>query len=714
MNIWKWFKITASIAFLLLSFSVFILLGTSYGLNIAIKATDRYLPGQLRIHALKGQLFRHMHFEGFSYEDEHFSLQGQKAELKWHITSLYPLRISLEKLDLSALRLLHESQELMLDASFKTEGDEIIGHIIKGNTEIDITGPLNGPWRVHGKLDDLSQLHESLATLQSKVTLTGRIQNMHDATLNIRLSPGKVHLPQGTNPESIAFKSADITANYTALGMTLKGYTELDDNISSRFELNFPEARLNQAITADNKVKGKAHLTVESLKYFDNPLYHQILSDAGLFYQDLEGKLEANVKLDGTLKAPHPEGQVAMTEGRVILPKQEVTLYPITALFKSDGTTWQGRMQAISNKKAPITLTGEGKIKPSLTGEVVIEGHEFILMNNDEYYVEISPNLVISKKTTGLHLEGSMLVPKAHINPRTFAHSVRLTHDAVFVDEKVDPNPLNLTAKIALDFGEDVTVNLKGLQGHVEGMLYLKQQPKQGPTANGTLRLVKGYYEAYGQKLNIEQGELIFSGQAIDNPNLNLRAVRHFNQDNSALTGSNELFDFSDENLSHDQLIGHTTVGIIATGKLDAPHVKLYSSPPNLSQADILSMLLIGKPAAQASKSHGALLLQAMKAMNLDKGSKGMKMLQDFREAIGIDFDVKNDSLSSSKSDWTKTSVSIGKSINKRTYLRYNVGLFQENSSVFTLTYLLNKFLSIKVTASDVGSGLDVTYSHSD
>jgi len=42
------------------------------------------------------------------------------------------------------------------------------------------------------------------------------------------------------------------------------------------------------------------------------------------------------------------------------------------------------------------------------------------------------------------------------------------------------------------------------------------------------------------------------------------------------------------------------------------------------------------------------------------------------------------------------------------------VGLFQENSNVLTLTYLLNKFLSIKVTASDVGNGIDFMYSRSD
>jgi translocation and assembly module TamB len=89
-------------------------------------------------------------------------------------------------------------------------------------------------------------------------------------------------------------------------------------------------------------------------------------------------------------------------------------------------------------------------------------------------------------------------------------------------------------------------------------------------------------------------------------------------------------------------------------------------------------------------------------------------MIHDLKKATGLDIDVKNKSLSTESSDYTKTSVSVGKSITKRIYLKYSVGLFQENSNVFTLNYLLNKFLSLKVTASDIGNGIDFTYSHSD
>ena len=59
------------------------------------------------------------------------------------------------------------------------------------------------------------------------------------------------------------------------------------------------------------------------------------------------------------------------------------------------------------------------------------------------------------------------------------------------------------------------------------------------------------------------------------------------------------------------------------------------------------------------------------------------------------------------------TSVVLGKSLSKRLYLSYNVGVFQENSNVLTLKYLLNRYFSVQVTTNNVGNGLDLLYTAS-
>ena len=57
----------------------------------------------------------------------------------------------------------------------------------------------------------------------------------------------------------------------------------------------------------------------------------------------------------------------------------------------------------------------------------------------------------------------------------------------------------------------------------VGGELRLTMEPDASANATGTLRL-DGTYDAYGQKLEIEQGQLLFSGP-LDDPGLDVRAV---------------------------------------------------------------------------------------------------------------------------------------------------------------------------------------------
>ena len=126
-------------------------------------------------------------------------------------------------------------------------------------------------------------------------------------------------------------------------------------------------------------------------------------------------------------------------------------------------------------------------------------------------------------------------------------------------------------------------------------------------------------------------------------------------------------------------------------------------------------MLLLGKPASQASKSGGQLLLAAISSMNLDSGTKGLQLIDQLKQTIGVDFNLQTTPRynQGANQQGDKTALVVGKSLTKRIYVSYNVGLLQTDSNVLTLRYLLNKFFSIQVNTSDSGSGLDLLYTNS-
>jgi translocation and assembly module TamB len=725
---------------LLIAGMLWFFLGTTPGVKLVLNLSNKILPGTLHVQQIDGHLWKKLALGNITYTEKNRTIRLGGAHIIWHLNSVFPLRVTLETLQLSQLSILENKTDLSLEAftlegawlqgdlhlkgntqillpqgllkaNLSANGTIITGQFVLGDNHVTIQGPVKGPWTMHAKLADLKSLDPSLTALNSTLIADATFNDIKNATLKAHLTPGEYILPKGSTPKSIAFRHAAIDLNLTPKSLNIDGNWHINQHVTGKLALVLPDVRLDSAPPPNQVINGDVYLDITSFDFLDE--FTKLGAD-GTLIQNLAGKLHAVLHITGVLNQPTLTSEITLNQAHVTLPELGLTLDPIDITAKTDAKNWETRVLIRSNNGPSLTLDGNGTLAPDLTGSAIIHGENVILMNTPEYGLKASPNLTLTLSPKAYDISGSVLIPQAHMSPVSFNHTVKLTHDAVFTDEEKDPNPFNLTANVMLDMGKNVSINVKGIQGFIDGQLHIKQLPKQPPTAVGELKLRDGRYEAYGQKLNIEQGELIFLGQQIDNPNIRVRAVRHFNQANAQFEGSNQLLDFSASNLDSQNLGNDTTVGITVAGRIDSPRVKLFSKPPNLSQANILSMLLLGKPADQASKSGGAILLQAMTSMHLDSGSKGLKMLQDLQKSAGIDFDVQNDSLGTSSGDVSKTSLSVGKSLTKRIYLRYNVGLFQENSNVLTLTYLLNKFLSIKVTASDVGNGIDFMYSRSD
>src|SRR5690606_26672547 len=125
----------------------------------------------------------------------------------------------------------------------------------------------------------------------------------------------------------------------------------------------------------------------------------------------------------------------------------------------------------------------------------------------------------------------------------------------------------------------------------LQGQLRILSTPQQPTTAYGNLTIQNGLYQAYGQTLTIEQGQLLFVGDLIENPGLRLRAMHTLlnNPDNIQ------------------------KVGIIATGRLQHPVLQLVAEPPTLNQTDTLAYLLLGRSSRELNQADASLLLQAAK-----------------------------------------------------------------------------------------------------
>src|SRR3546814_2683963 len=125
-------------------------------------------------------------------------------------------------------------------------------------------------------------------------------------------------------------------------------------------------------------------------------------------------------------------------------------------------------------------------------------------------------------------------------------------------------------------------------------------------TAVGNLE-VGGRYEAYGQKLRIERGHLVWSNGPVSDPILDIRAVRKIEARG-------------------------ITAGIDVTGRASAPQAEVWTDPATNS-SDALSYLALGRPTSNLSSDESDQLNAATAALN----AGGSLLAGQIGSKIGLD-----------------------------------------------------------------------------
>ncbi|HHT9729703.1 TPA: translocation/assembly module TamB domain-containing protein [Legionella pneumophila] len=567
-----------------------------------------------------------------------------------------------------------------------------------------IKGKLPWQWSVNATFSQPLDFSSKLDGLYTKFALKMETQSDHHANFLITIAPGHYQMTENNLMPLIQFTGGNIKGSLSPKQFSGQGVLFLDAYKKVNFNFKFPEFNVYQDI-AQQTIDAKLSILFNSLDFLQN---------VSPYFMNPKGQLLASIHAKGTLNKPRIESKLTLNKGSVNIPTLglNITDMGLAVFSKKDG--WEATGSIHSSEKK-LTLKGQGSFNKELGGTVSIEGSNFPVANTKEFQVNISPQLNVRFTPSLCQITGTIQIPNAHIKPQTFTNSLVATDDIVFTSKNTQPiTPLfNTNMSVRVEMGEEVELTFKGLHAYLAGIVTINQL-SQGPiTANGELAVKKGEYKAYGQDLSIEQGQLIFTGGRIDNPEINLRASKNISNSFGSVSGSSELFNFN--NYNNLNVGNNFNVGVEVAGRLQSPKIQLFSNPPTLSQADILSFLVIGRPANQADKAKGQLLLTAISSMNLGTGTNGTQLLEQLKQKLGFDFNVQTTTNFNQQTNKISesTGVVVGKSLSDRIYLSYNVGLSQTDPNVLTLKYILNKFLSIQVSSSDSGNGVDVLYTKS-
>ena len=466
--------------------------------------------------------------------------------------------------------------------------------------------------------------------------------------------------------DEIAATFERAVADATILDNRLDGQLEFrlvdsNDHLTS-------EIRVADVFDQRSSISGRAALELNDLNLltFFNPSV-----------TEPTGRVAGSVNIAGSLYAPEIIGEIGLQDGAFGIRRAGITVTDIGIGLRQ---TTPGRLAISGSARSgdgALTIAGETSFSADagLRTEIRLDGNDFDLVRLPDWQMTASPaiSVVIDERTA--QIRGDLAIPQANVTFRELPENVAKPSSDVVIhrgEEAAQARQFVVDLDVRTRLGDDVSLSGFGLSTGLEGAVRVVGRSDTTYTSTGRLVLRDGRYSAYGQKLTIDSGELIFNGP-LSNPTLNVRASR---------TASD-----------------NTVAGILLTGTPNQPRSQVYSEPV-LSDVEALSYLLTGRPLSNANAEQGDMLGQAAFALGLSSaGSVVSRVRNDLGlETLGVQGNAEN------------RQFFAGKRFGDRLFIEYAYGIVDNLGSVL-LRYQLNSRLVVESRSGAVVRNIDILYS---
>jgi translocation and assembly module TamB len=428
------------------------------------------------------------------------------------------------------------------------------------------------------------------------------------------------------------------------------------------------------------------------------PVISTNLSSNQLVISQQKIDISLPLKFVGTFTHNQLTGILNLERGRVAIPAFGLQFKDIQTQAQIDKNNIITLAGNFRSGKGTAQLFGTIDLnKPNLPVALTLNGNQLNAVHLPKFKVVISPDIKVNYNYPTLQLQGKIVIPQAKIRLKDYISTVSLPDEVVFAGQPQTNTPTFLAASqllLEISLGDDVYFSYKDFQTYLGGKITIHQMPNSPATATGEIHAINGKYALYGQKLTIKTGRLMYAGNELSNPTLNIEATRKLKGSGTSASALNAP--------SLESFTGSTTeVGIRITGTVDNSQVTLFSIPAGMSQTQILAAL----------GGEGAALIGAISAINPGAAKMG-NMTGKFTKMLGLtEVNISSVQTFNPTTNQTESTPSfvIGKKISDKLSLHYSVGIFNP-ISIFNVRYQFNKHWAIQSETSTIDNGADVLY----
>jgi autotransporter translocation and assembly factor TamB len=333
------------------------------------------------------------------------------------------------------------------------------------------------------------------------------------------------------------------------------------------------------------------------------------------------GRLTVDLHVAGTRAAPRATGTVALDDGTLALAATGIAYHDVRLRVAADGTRIV--VETLHAEAGDGHLDGSGSIDLGAAPRPVdaqLRLEKFRAVQRDAYTAALSGDVGVSGTVAEPAITGRLTVDDAVVRPAALpASGPSVPRDrTIEVVGRPEPAPapappagIPIADRLRLDVRIAVERNawIRRSDANIElgGELHVTKAPGASVRIVGEIRLLRGWYAFQGRRFTLDEGTITFTGATPPEPTFDITAV---------------------------YTVRDYRISVHITGSAEKPHLELSSEPP-LEQADILSVLVFGKPAHELGKGQSVALQQ--QALGLAAGYAIPELRTSVMNTLGLE-----------------------------------------------------------------------------
>lgn len=467
--------------------------------------------------------------------------------------------------------------------------------------------------------------------------------------------------PEATLP--LGYRQLKVVANLDEQRLQAEVTLESDSLGTGRLRLGLRHADPGRPVQGELRLEGVELAAVQ-------PLFPRI--------ETLNGRLAVTGRLGGRLQSPTFDGELRLRGGEIQGPQLPMSVEDLTATLSIAGrrASIEG---AFRSGGGQARITGDGRwTADSWRLEARLNGERLRVRYPPVAVVAVSPDLRLQADAESVALTGTIRVPEGDLTLRQLPKgAVPYSTDVVVVrgpgarSPATSGNGLKLNTRIEVVLGEAVRFSGLGAEGRLTGALRLRQVGASGAEATGEIRIVDANFEAYGQRLEIRSGRLIFAGPVTE-PLVEIEAIR---------------------------TVDNVVAGLRVDGPASQPEISLFSEPP-MPEEQILAYLVTGRAYGEPGPEQDAAMAQAAVALGVFTGRGAAS---DIAAELGVeDFQL------AAEGEGETTQVTLSGYIAPNLLVKYGVGVFTPHNTLI-LRYEVTRNIYLEAV-SGLESAIDAFY----